>query len=433
MALVTTFDELNEAQFKTYADGLMGNTRTHQKRKEFISYLHSVNAKDKKEIETERSSVILKLLELQKREKYIGTLSVGHGFDYAKTDYLFTSDDLTDAELETLVTEENTTVYVHGKTYTGNIHITADYVTLDGQSNKKSAISEELANSASFVGGVTISADNCILKGIDFTSTGVSKGIQFTNSATNVVLQDCKFIADTAVSDTSFWYGENYGTGNITIKNCRIQGYSSWYLMDGHTTSAVPTIPLHTVLIEDCLFKNNQGSIAIRGVTDNMNKKVSYLRNKFETTTLHASFWDFVEANNTRRVICKDNTFTAPVGQELLDGKKGVLQTWSKSKLPWTVEYSGNVISNIKFGIKVPLITSFYAPDTSSDNYKIDLSSSHTNILAGASFLYKRNSGTTPSNLKYHDISPPNDYTPVNISTYPSITVTNPNNLAIVE
>ena len=427
MALVTTFDELNEAQFKIYADGLMGNTRTHQKRKEFISYLHSVNAKDKKEIETERSSVILKLLELQKREKYISTLSVGHGFDYAKTDYLFTSDDLTDAELETLVTEENTTVYVHGKTYTGNIHITADYVTLDGQSNKKSAISEELANSASFVGGVTISADNCILKGIDFTSTG-EKALTFGVGCENVTFKDCTFTAGDD-ADSKWWYGENLG-GSVTITNCRVEGFKSWYLADFSSTSGVPQAATTKIRMKRCYFKNNLGSIASRGLSGSPTKLVQYSNNKFETDTIHGSFWDFCEINNALKVIVTDNEAIAPVGTETQPGKMGFFQSFSKEPKPWVLKYSGNKISNLKLGGKCALTNGFYSPNTSDeDDHKIDLSATLTNVF---SFLYKKNDGTTASADKWTPAGQ-GQYTPVNISTFSSPpSIVNPSAYTVV-
>ena len=60
-------------------------------------------------------------------------------------------------------------------------------------------------------------------------------------------------------------------------------------------------------------------------------KLCSYTNNKFETTTLDAQFWDYLEANNALRVVVTDNIFVGPIDQQLATGKKGVLQTWSKN------------------------------------------------------------------------------------------------------
>ena len=89
-------------------------------------------------------------------------------------------------------------------------------------------------------------------------------------------------------------------------------------------------------------------------------------------------------------------------------------------------------MSNIKFGIKFPLTNGFYVPDTTNDDFLIDLTATHTNVTYGMSVLYKKNDGTQTSSLKYHP-NVGNEYTPVNAVAYPSIPITNPANLTIVQ
>ena len=144
-------------------------------------------------------------------------------------------------------------------------------------------------------------------------------------------------------------------------------------------------------------------------------------------------FWDYTESNNSLRTICTDNVVVGPVGADSQVGKRGFLQTWSRSPLPWTLEYSGNVLTNVRVGGKVGHNSLMYAPNASdSDRFKIDLTATCTNVFKVFSFLYKKNDGSTASNDKW--ILDSADYTPENIGAFPSVpAVVNPNSYAVVQ
>ena len=123
------------------------------------------------------------------------------------------------------------------------------------------------------------------------------------------------------------------------------------------------------------------------------------------------------------------------MGTEALPNqKRGTFQTWNKGNKPWVLVYSSNTIKNIKFGVKIPAINGFYLPNIDDDDYLIDLDScTYVNVTYAASFRYKRNNGTTASAEKYHPLTPPNDFTPENISVHPVVVVKNLNGLTIVD
>ena len=94
--------------------------------------------------------------------------------------------------------------------------------------------------------------------------------------------------------------------------------------------------------------------MACRGMQTKPNKLCVYQNNRFESAELSANFWDFAEANNTKRVVFKDNEIIAPVGTENEAGKKGIFQVWSRSSKPWVLIYEGTKAQNLKFGLKIP-------------------------------------------------------------------------------
>ena len=429
-----TFTNLNDEGFTDYSHALVNSYPTSSERKHAIAYLQMVNSSDAVTIRNEKTTIDAKRFEHQKKQKILEALLSEHSFDFTKQPDLFiTQTPLTNSELDTLLTLDDVEVFIKGRQHVGDLNITGNSILISGISNGLSARQELLANTTTVLGNIHIAGDDCVIRGVDFTQPngGGQSSLTFGVGAENITLVDCKFFAGDHI-DSQWFYGNELG-GNVTITNCLIENFKGVIFADFNSTSGVGPQALNKVKMKRCFFKNNQGSIAARGLVDSPTKLVSYTNNKFETTTLHAAFWDFLEANSALKVVVTDNIFTGPVGQELLVGKKGVLQTWSKSAKPWTLEYSGNVISNMKFGLKIVLINGFYSPNTSNDDHSIDLSASLTNVPFAASFLYKFNPGEagypTDSNDKYSEGS----YTPVNISTFPSPpSVINPSAYAIV-
>ena len=424
----STFTELSEAEFETYSSDLLGKSRTGQKRREVIAYLQSVNSKDKAVIDASRNELLTKKIKHSKRQKQIEALLKEHSFDFAKSTELFVHTALSNADMLTLLTTNDRSVFIGGKTFVGDIAISGNNVKLDGESAPGLAKDESLTFGASITGNIIISGENIHLKGIDFTSTG--EFALTVNGAKNIVLENCRFKAG-AGADTKFYYGAGSLGGDVKITNCIVEGFTSWYLADLTTSSATPTVRLDKVEIEGNYFKNNLGCFAVRGMQADPNKLVVCKNNKFETTTLHSSFWDYFEQNNTKKCVFTGNEIISPVGTETEAGKKGVLQTWSKSGKPWHLIYKDNTVSNMKFALKIPCTNGFYAPNIDHDGFDIDFTAVHTNVTYAFSLLYKKNDGTQQSALKYHP-NQGNEYTPVNIGVVPTITSVNPHGYTLV-
>jgi hypothetical protein len=90
-------------------------------------------------------------------------------------------------------------------------------------------------------------------------------------------------------------------------------------------------------------------------------------------------------------------------------------------------------MKNLKIGLKIATNNTFYSPNTfSEDNHSISLDGAVTDVAFAFSGVYKKNDGTTSSAMKWQE----GNYTPVNVSTYPSyvgVSVVNPSNYAIVQ
>ena len=426
--VLTTFDEMTDSEFVDYSKGLLVKSRAGSKRREAVAYLQSVNSSDKVKIDALRSELLVKQRKHRRRQKQIETLLADHDFDFVKSTELFVQAQISDADMLTKLTENDRTVFIGAKSYTGDIAISGNNVKLDGEGTGV-AKDGTLVPGATIVGNIILSGENITLKGIDFTSAG--EFAITVNGAKNITLEDCKFQSG-AGSDTKFYYGDGCLGGDVKIKNCIVQGFTSWMLADLSTSSATPTVKLGTVEIDGNYFKNNMGCFAVRGMQDDPNTIVSYTNNKWSTDTLHASFWDAAESNNAKKTVFTGNELIFPIGTEAEAGKKGVLQTWSRSAKPWHLVYKDNTVSNIKFALKIPCTNTFYAPNIDHDDFEINLDGVHTNVTYALSLLYKKNNGSQSSALKYHP-NVGNEYTPTNFGVVPNIIPLNPHSYALVQ
>ena len=430
----TTFQALTETDFATYADTLIAAYPTSAERKQALSYLNHVNSADKTALDTERDTLRTKRLAQRKKQIKIDSLIEQHAFDFSRHTALFTPQTVTDAEILSLLTQNNKEVYIKGRSMTTDLLISGDNVLLDGHSNESSARTEALVNTATVTGQLQVNGNNVVIKGINFVSTG-EMALIFTGSCSNLTLEDCKFTAPAGHSDSKWWYGDdNLFSGDVTVTNCWIEGFTSVLLADFSTSSSnTPQTALNKVRIKKCFFKNNLGSMAARGMVSDPTKLYSFVNNKIITDTIHQDFWDYHEANNVLKVICTGNEVTGPVGAETQLGKRGFFQMWSRSSKPFTVYYKDNTLTNLRVGGKIAHNTTYYAPNASDeDNFLIDLTATCTNVFKAFSFLYKKNDGTTASSDKW--ILNDADYTPENIDAFPSVpSVINPNNYDVVQ
>lgn len=413
-AIYDSFKTLSADDFETYAQELVDKSVSAVRRKQALTYLQQVVSGDKVLLDTEKDELNANRLSQRKRQKAIDALLASHDFDFSRDSALFQQASTTNTELASLLQLDNQELFIKNRVITGDVIISGDNVTLDGQSNGKSAVEEKLQNTATVTGTLTISGDNCTVKGIDFTSTG-EKAITFSGDCKNLTLVSCTFTAGVATGSESKWfYGEGFGGDSLTIRNCRVEGFQSWYLMDATTTSALATDNLKRFKLKDCFFKNNLGSIAIRGLIAKPIKSAVVTGNKWETDTLSSSFWDFLEISGAVSYVeIQNNQMIAPVGTNLLAGKVGGYQLWTKSGKPFVIHYKNNSVQNLRVACKVVAHTGFYAPDTSADDYLIDFTEGdYSNTFRVFSAAYKKLDGTTPSIEKYIN----GDYAPENVT-----------------
>jgi len=428
-----SFQDLSEGDFNTYVNALLDGHPGSDQRKHALSYLQHINSADKTTLTADKAALTTKRGDHQKKQTIIDNLIESHSFDFSRQTSLFTAQTVTDADISTLLTQDNAEVYIKGRTMLVDIIISGDNVLLDGQGNEGSARTEKLTNTTSVTGQIKISGDNAVIRGIDFTSTS-EYALIFTGACQNITLEDCQFVAGAGIADSKWFYGAgNYFQGNVTVTNCRVQDFNSWMLADFHTGSATPVIPLKKVRINKCFFKNNAGSIAARGMISDPIKLFEAKDNKFETTNFYTSFWDFLECNNVLKVVATGNEMIGAVGTHTAAGKKGGFQFWSRSPRPWTLKFANNSMKNLKVGLKIATNNTFMSPNTfDEDDHNISLDGTVTDVAYAFSGVYKKNDGSTTSVNKWQE----GDYTPVNASTYPSYvgtSVVNPNNYAIVQ
>ena len=424
----STFTELTDAAFDAHADTMVANSKTAQKKREAIAYLWSVCSTDKKTLAADRKALNTKRLAQQKRQDKIEELLTHLEFDFSKSPELFTAQTLSDADMVVASGHSSKTVYIGGKSYTGDLTISGSNVTFDGEGHGL-AVDETLTNTASIVGDLIITGENITIRNIDFTSSS-NEAVRVAG-AKNVTLIGCKFAPGAGLTDTKWFYGDGIQSGNVTIENCFVSNFDSWYLMDASTTSAVATVRLDQVKLIKNYFKNNHGSIAIRGPVSDPNKYVQVTGNRFETTTFHQLFWDFCEVSGaTKRIVIQDNVCIGEPGTHTSAGKKGGFQIWSKSPQPWSLYFKGNSGQNMKVFLKIAHNSAFYSANTfDEEHHHIEFDKTLVDVAHCFSPVYKKEDGTTASANKWQE----GDYVPINSSTYVSVpSVINPNSYSVV-
>jgi len=431
-AIHESFESLTDSEFDTYANELVDKSVSAERRKQALAYLQQTASSDKAILDAERTALNVRKVAHRKKQKAIDAILSSHDFDFTRDAALFQTQSTTNTELAVLLQQDNQELFIKNRIIGGNLVISGNNVTVDGQSNGKSATEDKLVNTAAVTGTLIISGNNCTIKGVDFTSTG-EKAITFSGDCQNCTLVSCKFIAGSGTgADSKWFYGEGFGGGALTIRNCRVEGFTGVLLMDATTTSAVATDNLKRFKLKDCYFKNNQGCIAIRGMVTKPIKSAIVTGNTWITDTLHPSFWDFMEVSGgVSYVEISGNSMTAPVGTELLTGKVGGYQLWTKAEgRPFVINYKNNSVQNLRVAVKVVCHTGFWAPDTDDDDYLIDFTEGdYSNMFRVFSAAYKKLDGTTPSSEKYIN----GDYAPENAVLYPDMhsAVVNPHGYTI--
>ena len=428
----TTFSDLTEAAFDAHAEEVIARHNGGSDRKHAIAYLQSVISKDSEALLADRSVLRSRIRGQRKRRRKVETLVSELPLDFSRTQALFQDTPLTPTQIAARLTQDNTETFLISD-LTSDLVISGDNVLVAASSNRLSAKTEALANTVTVTGDIVVSGSNTVLRGLNFKTVG-QRAVRFTGACSNLTLEDCTFEGPTGHTDSRFWEGANgLFSGDVTVLNCRVEGYTSWMLADFSTeSSGTPQTALNRVNVKRCYFKNNLGSMAARGKLDEPMKSCNFSNNKVEVATMHQYFWDCFEASGAvNKVIIRDNEFTGPAGTGTATGKVGFAQVWSKNAKPWTIEYSGNVLTNLRAGLKIAHNAGFYAPNQADEDFLIDISAAHTDVYKAVSFLYKRADGTTPSADKW--LLNDGAYTPENAAVYPQIPpVINPQSYPVV-
>ena len=395
MNVHSSFLALSQAEIEAHVDELVAEHIDGAERARVLGYLNQTLAKDKAKVRGYRSV-------LARARRKLDEVHETAPIDYVKHTGLFTidsSDRFTRMKAKLLVAGSD----VRGKAglaaVTENLVIEGNNIQLDGISNGLKAVGETLTCGLKVTGLCKIEGANIRVRGVHFvTPAGSGAGnfpsdsslaISFTDTASNIVFEDCIFEA--AGADTVWWYGgTNLVSGDITIRNCIIKGYDSWMLADFNTgSSASGTTALRNVTIEDCLFKDCAGSIAARGLIADPIKLFKCTGCTFSYgTSQHASFWSSIECNNLRRCIVQDNIAVGALAGGAAEDR-GFFQVWSKSDKDWEVTFQRNTLTNFVFALQVATSATFYNADYHSDRHVIvSETGSYSNVTYGASFAY---------------------------------------------
>ena len=212
MSLVhkTSFSGLSLTAAQTYCTDLLSEHPKVEDRRAVFAYLWDVFSKDQKTLRSQQNIISQLGAFLQKEV-------VKHEIDFSKTPSLFTASTVTDAQIITYLAQSGAEVFLENKQVIGDITLGGGTL-LQGFSNGLSARDSLLVCSAKVTGSLTISGSDCVIKGVEFTSTS-DKAIQFTGTHQNVTFEDCVFDMD---GHNMWFYGDGFG-GTVVIRNCWVK------------------------------------------------------------------------------------------------------------------------------------------------------------------------------------------------------------------
>ena len=402
----SSFGQLPLEDFKTYARSLLDHGCEGPNRERQTAYLRRVLGRDDAIIKAEQTALSARRRLQRLQVQAVEELEADHALDFEAAPELFVDAPKTDAEIMALLTQDNATVYLRGRTLTGNVRITGNNVRLIGLGVTGTAVGGDLACTVQInTDRVQIGGDNIRIEGIKFVTSGehpsggFGAAISFdSGKGSGLDLEDCIFESGYATyANARFYYGAGAGAGgNQIIKNCLIKDFGSWYLGDATTTSEFQgSTRVESFTIDACKFDNCAGSFAIRGpATGRPNGTITITNNLivYGAGGVHQYFWNNFEASEgLSRVICTGNEVQGMVKS----GTRGFLQVWSKNPVPYTITFEKNKLSNFQGALQCacgPAASLFYAPNTNDPDYKVaSEAGQYTNVDYGAIFTYPWN------------------------------------------
>jgi hypothetical protein len=410
----TTFAELSETEFEGYARDLSSGYPRAPEVQRVQAYLQQTVAQDKAEHAAAQAELNTKRQRRRQHQAVIEKLAVEHSHDFSRAQGLAEeTPSLSDDQIIALLSNDNVEVYLHDKALspTAAVTISGDNVTLKGLGSTGTAAAGTLVNEVSVDKNIVIEGSNATVEGIHFKSSA-DNCISFANSPTDLTLKNCTFEGTGTYADAMGLNGLGNGGGKMTIEGCRFVNFGSWLLIDATMGGAQPTTGrLSKFVLQKCRFDNCAGSIAVRGRAADPNGPVRFTDNVFAAGAggVHALFWDQLEANNMVSVVCKGNVSTGrpATGYE----HTGFLQAWSRSSVPWFVDFNNNEMLNYNSVVRIACSATFYSPNTADEEHQLKAKADQsTGATYGASFVYGPNG--------FEDATA--TYAPENIATFPT-------------
>ena len=391
-----SYQDLEHLDFVGYADQLASSRLDGDETKKAFAKMAQVVAKDEAEILASRNAAIASFIAQKKRRRKLEALQTAYNFDFDKATTIFDQQTITTADVLTACAQDDQDLHVRGLSIDASLVITGDRVKIDGISTGL-AVDGTLQCTTTVAGQLSLGGSDIIVRGIKFTSD-VEKALVFTDTCTNLTIENCIFQTEHAPYSDSKWFygGGGHLNGSLTISNCLIggdgKGFGSWFLGDATTaSSATQTNRLAGTKIIDCKFEGNAGSFAIRGQAADPNGTCRFKNNLvvYGAGVQHDSFWATFEANNCKKVICTGNEVQGAERKAGGTGTRAFLQAWSRSVKPWRLSYSRNIISGFKFAAAIPCSATFYAPDSGDGDFDLGSKSGEiTDVSYGAVLGY---------------------------------------------
>lgn len=402
----TSFSGLTSSEAVVYIDALVQSQTDGGLRRQAISHIQQLIDSD---LAAQRQTQTVLML-ARKRLRQINDEST-FDFQESLTGHLTIPATTIQQRIDALLATNNAHIFIPaGTTYTGDLNVSADHVTIECVGATGVSTDSTLVTQCTVAGCLRVTGDYCTVRGVKFNTANDRDGVAFPTACTGLKLVNCEFDGTRpAAAESRFWYGVNYAAGPVHVEGCTIKNYNSWLLMDANTGSSVPTTRLTTCKLLNCRFENCSGSIAWRGTQADPSALAEFVGNVFQYgTSQHTSFWSGLEANNFRRVVVKKNTAT---GARFASNERGFFQGWSRAG-NWTLQMSQNTISGFDYVAQIACSATFYAPDSEDDRYRLKSETGAiTDTLYGATFVYPWDSGVyAPENSGRFPALPPTDW-----------------------
>ena len=413
-AIKSTFSDMTESAFRVYAKAVVDAYPGAADRQRSQAYLHQIIAQDRANQDLEQRALAIKRRRRRQHQQVLEELAVNHAHDFVRAQPLFVDQVKSDAEILALLLVDDAEVFIRNRDIAGEVLLSGSNIKFHGLGTTGNAVEGTLAHTCTVTGQIKIDSDSVTIQGLRFVCP-LEKAIVFTSGSNNtsVRLIDCTFESSHTYADAKFFYGQHSAGGTQLISGCRIKDFGSWYLGDATTTSADATVKLDSFTLTKCKIENCAGSFAVRGKqSGDPNGTVSFTDNLsvHGAGGIHASFWNVFEASGgLTKVIVTGNECKTMVEA----ASRGFFQAWSRNPIPWTLRFRNNTLSGFEAALHIACNATFYAPNSTDDDYSIRSSSGQiTNTSYGASFVYP-----------FHDAT--KTYLPENSSTFPNEPGTN--------